>query len=275
MQNQKHLAAGGRVSIYKRPNSRFWQCQGSFKGQSLRTSTKTEKLDEARRFAERWFLANIEDGDLGKTSFASAEVQNYFQSPLPDRRSIILSAATELVAEAGFQNAQVNQIAERAGVASGTLYRYFHSRNTLLTEVVAHVAQHEVNVVAGVAMGPESSKELLRKCAWTFASRAIRGRQLGYAMVAEPVESEIEIERLKYRNKLMRTFQTIIDEGTRNGSFPKQDSEVSSACIVGSLFEALVGPLAKDVDQSEAQRLERVEKIVDFCVRGVGTNSRV
>ncbi|MDR6266803.1 hypothetical protein [Roseobacter sp. N2S] len=92
---------------------------------------------------------------------------------------------------------------------------------------------------------------------------------MGYALVAEPVESEIEIERLKYRQKLMRVFETVIERGMARGEFPMQSAEVSSACIVGSLFEALVGPLARDNDLSDRQRLRQVEDIATFCLRAV------
>ncbi|MNL87768.1 hypothetical protein D3C87_2171070 [compost metagenome] len=55
----------------------------------------------------------------------------------------------------------------------------------------------------------------------------------------------------------------------RNGDFVSQNPEVSSACIVGSLFEALVGPLARNNESTDRQRLERVREIADFCVRAV------
>ncbi|WP_245301749.1 hypothetical protein [Bradyrhizobium sp. LTSP885] len=41
-------------------------------------------------------------------------------------------------------------------------------------------------------------------------------------------------------------FEGIIERGIRDGEFPVQDVQASAACIVGSLFEGLVGPLALD-----------------------------
>jgi hypothetical protein len=92
---------------------------------------------------------------------------------------------------------------------------------------------------------------------------------MGYALVAEPVESEIEVERLRYRQKLMRVFETVIERGIREGVFVNQPAQVSAACIVGSLFEALVGPIARVNDISEVEQLKQVEAIADFCVRAV------
>ena len=48
----------------------------------------------------------------------------------------------------GFRDTQMNAVAEKAGVALGTLYRYFPSKAELMVEVVANVAQREVDAVA-------------------------------------------------------------------------------------------------------------------------------
>jgi len=275
MKTDKHEAVGGRVNLYRRANSRFWQCQGSFGGVSERASTKTENLDDARRFAENWYLEQ-EEKHSGTTpglplssSAMLADMPGTVAFSQHDKRARLLAAAIELVSEVGFKNAQISAIADRAGLAQGTLYRNYKSRTELLVKVVAHVSQHEVDVVAGVAMGDEPGPEILRRCAYTFGSRAIRGRQMGYALVAEPVESEIEVERLRYRQKLMRVFETVINRGIREGAFVDQPVQISSACIVGSLFEALVGPIARINDMSEADQLAQVEAIADFCVRAV------
>jgi hypothetical protein len=78
---------------------------------------------------------------------------------------------------------------------------------------------------------------------------------------------EIESARLKYRRKLARVFEGIIEQGIRDGEFPVQDVQASAACIVGSLFEGLVGPLALD-SLSTAERQRQAKAIVAFCLRG-------
>jgi TetR/AcrR family transcriptional regulator, fatty acid metabolism regulator protein len=47
----------------------------------------------------------------------------------------ILAAARHVIAERGYENALMSDIAERAGVVEGTLYRYFASKRDLLTKV--------------------------------------------------------------------------------------------------------------------------------------------
>lgn len=186
-----------------------------------------------------------------------------------DRRAAILQAARALVTQVGFREAQVTAVADAAGVALGTLYRHFPSKAALMVEVVGLVAQKEVDVAAGIAMREGGSVERLSAAAWTFASRALRGRRMAHALVAEPVEPEIEAARLRYHRQLARVFETIIEQGIRDKEMPAQDVPASAACIVGCLFEGLVGPLANDALATDADRYAQASSIVGFCVRGV------
>jgi AcrR family transcriptional regulator len=52
-----------------------------------------------------------------------------------DKRSDIMQAALELIAEQGFHRTPMAEIAEKAGVAAGTIYRYFESKDLLINEL--------------------------------------------------------------------------------------------------------------------------------------------
>ncbi len=47
---------GGKVHIYKRPNSSHWQCSSYFAGKNRRTSTKEDSISKAKEIAEDWYL---------------------------------------------------------------------------------------------------------------------------------------------------------------------------------------------------------------------------
>jgi hypothetical protein len=52
----EHTILGGRVHLYKRPNSKYWQCSTYLGGKNRRLSTKKEDFDRASKAAEEWFL---------------------------------------------------------------------------------------------------------------------------------------------------------------------------------------------------------------------------
>jgi len=54
---------------------------------------------------------------------------------ISDKRTDILRAALQLIAERGFHGAPMAEIAEKAGVAAGTIYRYFENKDVLINEL--------------------------------------------------------------------------------------------------------------------------------------------
>jgi len=53
----KHEIMGGHVHLYKRtPDAKFWQCAAFVNGRNHRVSTKMEGIEQAKDFAEEWYL---------------------------------------------------------------------------------------------------------------------------------------------------------------------------------------------------------------------------
>ncbi len=53
---EDHTIMGGKVHVYRRENSRFWQCSTYLAGKNRRVSTKEDSLSRAKDFAEDWYL---------------------------------------------------------------------------------------------------------------------------------------------------------------------------------------------------------------------------
>jgi AcrR family transcriptional regulator len=184
-----------------------------------------------------------------------------------DKRARILRAARDLVADGGWPAAQVDHVAIKAGVATGTVYRYWSSKSDLCAEIVATVSTREVGVVRAIADADGTPPEKLTGAIRTFSSRALQGRRLAYALIAEPVDPEVETVRLEYRAQLAHCFERILREGIMRGSFPRLDPAVAAACIVGAFMEALVGPLAPAKGKGPRADRHLIEQITQFCLR--------
>lgn len=186
---------------------------------------------------------------------------------LADKRARILKAARDLVADGGWPAAQIDHVAAKAGVATGTVYRYWPSKAELCAEIVASVSAREVGVVTAVVDADGSPVEKLVAAIRTFASRALQGRRLAYALIAEPVDPGVDTVRLDYRAQLAHCFERILREGIMRGAFPRLDPAVAAACIVGAFMEALVGPLAPAKGTGTRADRHLVEQITQFCLR--------
>ncbi len=53
---EQYTILGGKVYVYKRPNSSCWQCSSYLAGKNRRASTKEESLSKAKEIAEDWYL---------------------------------------------------------------------------------------------------------------------------------------------------------------------------------------------------------------------------
>ncbi len=184
-------------------------------------------------------------------------------------RERIVTAARELVAQGGYAEAQVAAVAQRADVATGTVYRHFPSKAELFAEVFRNASQHEVDAVVEAASenGGITATARIAAAVETFARRALRGRRLAWALIAEPVDPAVEAERLVFRRAYRDAFAAVIAEGVAAGELPVQDPSTSAAALVGAIGEALVGPVSPTAGRHDPEAV--VTSLKDFCIRSV------
>jgi AcrR family transcriptional regulator len=184
-------------------------------------------------------------------------------------RERIVRAAWELIAHGGYAEARVAAVAKRAGVATGTVYRHFPSKAGLFAEVFRRASQREVDAMtAATRADGRPAAERAASAAEIWARRALRGRRLAYALLAEPVDPLVEAERLEFRHAYRDVLADLIREGVAAGELPEQDPEVSAAALVGALGEALVGPLSPTGGDADPDALTR--QVVSFWLRALG-----
>ncbi|HEX6117660.1 MAG TPA: TetR/AcrR family transcriptional regulator [Solirubrobacterales bacterium] len=183
-------------------------------------------------------------------------------------RARIVASARELIARGGYAEAQVSAVASAAGVATGTVYRHFPSKAGLFAEVFREASQREVDALAAVAESTSGdAAERIAAAVEAFARRALRGRRLAYALLAEPFDPGVEAERLAFRRAYRDVFAGMIAAGIEAGELPAQDPGLAGAALVGAIGEALVGPLSPTAADRDAGGV--VAAITDFCVRSV------
>lgn len=200
---------------------------------------------------------------------------------LADNRTRILDAAKRLVAEGGWAETQVASVASTAGLATGTVYRYFASKAELFAEVLADVSQREVEVLGEIARSATCPREGLHGAVRTFVKRAMRNRRLAYALIAEPCEHQIDAARLTYRHAISQQILTLVRAGQRDGIFRRGvRAEVAATVIVGGFMEALVGPLSpltpeygSNVERDLGAVQHLADEIADLCCASVETHA--
>ncbi len=76
------------------------------------------------------------------------------QSEISDKKEAILRSTLELIKDNGFHGTPISLIAKKAGVASGTIYHYFPSKDAIIIELHRQIKKQMV-----AAMFNESSSK--------------------------------------------------------------------------------------------------------------------
>jgi AcrR family transcriptional regulator len=189
---------------------------------------------------------------------------------LAARHAAILAAAADAAAEGGMAAVQIAPVAERAGIAAGTLYRYFHSKTELVAALVAALSERDMAAIERAAKAAPGPLSALAAAITTFATRALAKPRLAFALVAEPVEPDIEAARNPYRQALVAQFERLIRNAVEARHLPEQDAALAASALTGALSAGVVGALAPAVVDDPGKARERVQMLALFALRALG-----
>ena len=193
------------------------------------------------------------------------------QERMEQNREAILQSARELIAQGGIKDAQIQAIAERAGVSSYLVIRYFDNKSQVLIEVLSEAIQHEVKILNHIAESELSSKQKLDKAVTTFVKRAMNSPQLAYSLMFEPVDAELEHERFRSKQLIKQSIKEILAAGKINGEFGFEDLNTAALCVVGAMTFVVIEPLnpSRNVMFDQNYKDYFVKQIAEFCVNAV------
>ncbi|MGW3498508.1 TetR/AcrR family transcriptional regulator [Streptomyces sp. NPDC001020] len=160
-------------------------------------------------------------------------------------RERLVAAAQEVFAEAG-PGASLNEIARRAGVGPGTLYRHFPNRQALLTAVL----RDRIQVLCERAerlRTADSADEALSQWLGAFLAHARANQGMGSAlMVDEPGVQDLDCHRL-----ILDAAAGLLTRAQRQGT-------ARADLTADDLVQLVIGialSTARDEDAEQARRL--------------------
>ncbi|WP_165211063.1 TetR/AcrR family transcriptional regulator [Streptococcus tangpeifui] len=172
-----------------------------------------------------------------------------------ERRAEILAAATQLFQEKGFEKASVNDILKVVGIAKGTFYYYFKSKEEVLEAVVDEATAVLKSRVAAVINKP--NKDPKDKLAEAFQSMNITDIYGGKLLedMHKPKNALLHQKSLQaILHEVTPLLTGIIEEGVQAGQFdcpyPKQLVQIVLAAVA-TLFDDGIFQL----DKKEQQQL--------------------
>jgi len=149
-------------------------------------------------------------------------------------RQRLLEAAEEEFGERGFHNASISNITRRAGVAQGTFYIYFASKESILRALVEHMSQElrrsQSEAVRDCADRIEAERTGFRE----FLRFALTHKNL-YRIVMQSQFIDPEIHR-EYYERLLRGYQRHIAEAQARGEVRAGDPGALAWALIGMTY---------------------------------------
>jgi TetR/AcrR family fatty acid metabolism transcriptional regulator len=198
----------------------------------------------------------------------NAAVARKTDAPPGPKRDAILRAAIDVFAERGYFNAQVADVARAAGVAAGTVYLYFKSKDDLLISIFERSMRDGLADSRAAVADLGDPRERLQRLARAHLARLGSDRKLAIVFQVELRQSTKFMER--FSATLLRDYLGLIREaiadGQREGLF-RADLKPTAAAKM--LFGALDEMATNWILSRRRYSLEAdADAVVDLFING-------
>lgn len=179
----------------------------------------------------------------------------------------ILEAAADVFAECGFERAKVDDIAERAGVAKGTIYYHFQGKDELFCALIADLMQRLIaRWEQAVATAPDPV-ERLRGRVEALSRFLLANRRFAVMLLTEAWGNEARQQVFRaHLRELIRVLERVLREGVQAGVFAVRDTDTAAAGLFGAVSVAVLHAVLAG-DAVDEDRI--VGQIVDQALQGV------
>jgi len=186
-----------------------------------------------------------------------------------DKHQRILDAAIEVIAEHGFFHSRVSEIADRAGVADGTIYLYFKNKDQLLMAAIDSAFHRFIRRAKAAVDEITDPREKLRRMAFLHLEGLGANRNLAIVFQTELRHSAKFLGQFSH-NLMVEYFDLIkgvLREGQTAGVF-RADMSVTIAahCFFGAVDEIVTTWILSDRDH---QLSSLADAVVSIVLKGV------
>lgn len=191
-----------------------------------------------------------------------------------DKREAILKAATRIFARRGFFQAQVADIARAAGVAAGTVYLYFHSKDDLLVSLFERTMRDAIVEGRSALERIADPVERLRKLAHLHLDRLGRDRDLAVVFQVELRQSTKFMER--FSSTRLREYLGLIRETLARGQAAGRFRTDISPTLAAKVFFGALDEMATNwiLSKRRYPLAGEADLVVDLFVNGVARTAR-
>ncbi len=200
---------------------------------------------------------------------SSARSLNTVRPAIPDKREAILRAATRVFAHNGYFNSKVADIASEAGVADGTVYLYFKSKEEILHSIFDRTVEEAIAEGRKLLKQIDDPREKLRRIALLHLERLGADRDLAVVFQVELRGSTKFMEEFSAAGfaEYLGLIRATIEEGQRAGVFrPDLNAKVTAKILFGALDEMATNWI---LSKRRYKLAPMADQVVEILLNGV------
>lgn len=185
------------------------------------------------------------------------------RSAEPDKASIILTSAAKLFRENGVKAVSVDEIVKNAGVAKGTFYLYFKTKDDLLEKLAETLVLKMAQAAEAAGLGTDD--ELDGFAAAVIALQQVDRDERYLADALDHPENAIlhDLVNVALVRQLAPVFATIVERGKANGIFDVEDPLATLEFVLAGQAALLGGGRFHWSPQEHATRLRATLIIIE------------
>jgi TetR/AcrR family transcriptional regulator, fatty acid metabolism regulator protein len=191
----------------------------------------------------------------------------------PDKPQQIIEAAVRVFARKGYYNARVSDIAREAGIAAGTIYLYFRTKDDILVTLFRDKMAEFVDAVRKAIANEPDAASKLRRLVWLHFSQLEEDPDL-----AEVLQVELRQGQKFFRGAsgqeigaYFALIGSVLEEGLSEGRFR---SGLSVKVATKMLFGAMDQMATSWVLGKRGYRLvDTADTVADIFLQGVAATT--
>ena len=184
------------------------------------------------------------------------------------RQRIMHEAASEF-ARLGFDQANINTIAEQAGIGKGTIYLYFENKRELFLAMLRHIAQEQLTVIRAALATDGSLSQRLERLFLAFLHLAEEESDTFnvYMSALYGVNRAFQEEATKLLRNYVAVIALVLEESRVHGEIKCVDIEATALMIL-SLTESYVLS-ARVLGKSEQEITHHAKYVAQLILNGI------
>ncbi len=186
------------------------------------------------------------------------------------REEAIVEATNRLLASKGYESMSMDDIAAEVGIAKGSLYRHFDSKESLAAAVMVRLLQRTRAALAGLPADLPAGPRLEALLRWTLAERLAGG--VPHLPSASPSLRDALLSHRAYMDELMELSDgvgALIQQAKKDGALR---ADLRDEFVLYTLYARSCDPTLDFLKAAGSMTDEEiVDQMVSAFLDGIGT----